>query len=181
MRQPKSHKIWNSHHPDDPIKPGDGCVIHHIDGNHYNDNPSNHRKMTRGNHRSLHMTGEQHFMFGKKHTKAAKDKMSAAKTGTKHSETWKKNMSQTNKGSNNPFFGHHHTDESKQRISKSHRDKPLSKEHKKNISRSIKNSTAFKTASELKRGRRLSDETRAKMRDGQRKRREKEKRKEVIE
>ncbi|MFW9899748.1 MAG: hypothetical protein ACFFDY_00495 [Candidatus Thorarchaeota archaeon] len=48
------HKIWNRHPPDDSILPGDGNVIHHIDFDHYNDDPDNLQKMTRAEHNVVH-------------------------------------------------------------------------------------------------------------------------------
>jgi hypothetical protein len=44
--------VWNETHPDDPVGPDDH--IHHIDGDRWNDDPSNLQKVTTGEHRHLH-------------------------------------------------------------------------------------------------------------------------------
>lgn len=49
-----AHSVWNKHHPANPIKPGDGNVIHHKDGNKKNDSPKNLVKMPDAKHRSDH-------------------------------------------------------------------------------------------------------------------------------
>lgn len=54
----KSHRIWNENHPDDKIKPIERWKfshnIHHKDGNHDNDEPSNQQKMTHKGHTAFH-------------------------------------------------------------------------------------------------------------------------------
>jgi hypothetical protein len=54
------HIIWNKMHPEDMIVKGDGCLIHHIDGNHFNNNPNNLKKMTWEAHSSLHNKGKRY-------------------------------------------------------------------------------------------------------------------------
>ena len=46
--------MWNENHPDDQIQPGDGCCIHHIDGDKHNDVPENLLKLTVSDHMRLH-------------------------------------------------------------------------------------------------------------------------------
>lgn len=48
----RSHHVWNQHHPDDPILPGE--YIHHVDHNRFNDAPANLRKLRAGEHQSYH-------------------------------------------------------------------------------------------------------------------------------
>lgn len=45
-----------------------------------------------------------------------REKMSKAKIGTKHSEEWKKNMSERMKGEGNHFYGKHHNQEAIEKI-----------------------------------------------------------------
>jgi len=49
-----AHYVWNQTYPDDPIKPGDGFVIHHKDGDKKNDAPDNLEKLPDPMHRSEH-------------------------------------------------------------------------------------------------------------------------------
>lgn len=51
-------------------------------------------------------------------------KMSEAKKGTKHTDEWKKNMSERNSGDRNPFAGKHHSEESRKKISLSNIGRP---------------------------------------------------------
>jgi len=50
-----SHMVWNEHHPDSPVQPGE--VVHHKDGDVKNDAVGNLQKMTRAEHNKLHHTG----------------------------------------------------------------------------------------------------------------------------
>ena len=47
-----SRVLWNIMNPDDMVGLGD--VVHHIDGDRFNDSLSNLQKMTRGGHASMH-------------------------------------------------------------------------------------------------------------------------------
>lgn len=49
---PRSHAVWNQHHPDDPVQPGDH--VHHIDHDKLNDDPANLQKLTATEHAELH-------------------------------------------------------------------------------------------------------------------------------
>ena len=51
--------IWNYYYPNDKILPNDGFVIHHIDGNIFNNEIDNLRKMTHSAHTTLHLMGNQ--------------------------------------------------------------------------------------------------------------------------
>jgi hypothetical protein len=53
-------KIWDDLHPDDPFKKGD--VIHHINGNHNDDNPENLQKLTMSEHGQLPRRAEKYTM-----------------------------------------------------------------------------------------------------------------------
>ncbi|MFW9899667.1 MAG: NUMOD3 domain-containing DNA-binding protein [Candidatus Thorarchaeota archaeon] len=103
-KQHKYHKIWNDHHPDDPILPGDGNVIHHKDFDYSNDDPNNLQKMKAFDHLSLHKKGNNHYRYGKK----LPDEL-------------KKKISESLKGSSNPMFNKHHSKETKHRISEKKR------------------------------------------------------------
>ncbi|MFW9899768.1 MAG: NUMOD3 domain-containing DNA-binding protein [Candidatus Thorarchaeota archaeon] len=81
----KYYKIWNEHHPDDPITIGDGYHIHHIDGDHNNNDPDNLQKMKAFDHLSFHNKGR---LMNKE---------------------WREKISKANKGENNSFYGKKHT------------------------------------------------------------------------
>jgi len=75
------HKLWNEHHPDNQIVPGDGCVIHHIDENPNNNVPKNLLKMTDREHKKHHTTGGRHHNQGKKYSPELRKKLSDAHKG----------------------------------------------------------------------------------------------------
>ena len=100
----KHHRIWNKHHPEDPKIVGDNFVIHHIDGNHNNNNPNNLQKMTVRDHVTLHHEKDKHWWFGKHHSDETKQK-----------------MSEMRKGEKSYWFGKHHSKETKQKISENQR------------------------------------------------------------
>lgn len=52
------HRVWNATHPDNPIKEGDGFIIHHKDFNHDNNAPNNLQKVTKAEHNKLHHEGK---------------------------------------------------------------------------------------------------------------------------
>lgn len=84
------------------------------------------------------LKGENHPMFGRKHTEESKLKNSKSKTGQKHKEESKKKISLKNKGENHPMFGREHTDESKLKNRNSHIGKRHSVERILKISESHK-------------------------------------------
>ena len=57
--EPLSHDTWNFFHPDDPILKDDNNVIHHINGDSFDDRIENLQKLMRSKHSSLHATGNQ--------------------------------------------------------------------------------------------------------------------------
>ncbi len=105
-------------------------------------------------------SGENHPMFGRKHTPEALKKISLASTGRTVSEEAKRKISKANKGKT-PFKGKKLSDEAKAKISKANTGKPgtnlgkkFSEEHKKRISDSHKGKVSFR------RGQTLSEEHR---------------------
>lgn len=82
------------------------------------------------------LSGEDHGMYGKHHTKEAKEKIRLSNLGRKvwnkgkqSSEETKQKISENRKGKtageNHPLFGKHHTDESKEKNRISHLGKPV--------------------------------------------------------
>lgn len=94
---------------------GRRCHIHHLDGNHQNNDILNLVCMTPSEHLKHH---KKNVSLSEEHKK----KISETSKGTKRSEDHKKNMGESRKGEKNPFFGKH-----------------LSEEHKKKISETLKN------------------------------------------
>ena len=66
------------------------------------------------------LSGKDHPMFGKHHSKAAREKISKAGKGRKHSEDWKNKASERMAGKKNPFYGKKH-DEPTRKIIKEKR------------------------------------------------------------
>ncbi len=104
------HKTWNEYNPDNLITKGDRNVIHHINGNHFDNRIENLKKMSIIEHSRMHSTG-------KKASKETKEKMSAAQKGDK-----------------NHFWGKTHTNKTKKEIGKASAKKIHSEETKKKIS-----------------------------------------------
>ena len=78
----------------------DECV-HHVDGDHSNNDPDNLDVMTRAEHASLHMVGREVSI-------QTRERISSAMSGEKNPNYGKLS------GEENPFFGRHHTEESKE-------------------------------------------------------------------
>lgn len=53
-----SHDIWNYYNPNDRIKPKDGFVIHHINGDAGDDRIENLQKVIDSKHRKMHTIGK---------------------------------------------------------------------------------------------------------------------------
>jgi hypothetical protein len=79
-------------------------------------------------------SGENHHLFGKKHSEETKEKIRQSRLGKKHSEESKQKMSEERKGINNPFFGKKHSDEVKQIVSLTNKNKVRTEETKRKIS-----------------------------------------------
>ncbi len=120
--------VWNRHHPEDPILHGTGHVIHHKDHDHFNDSPDNLQKMTHSEHSIYHMSGDRHYMFGKKLSEKTKRRMSETHKGKKHSEMTKRKMSGALKGRPPTFgmLGKRHSEETRQKISEAGKGRPSS-------------------------------------------------------
>lgn len=102
----QSHIVWYAHTGHWPIVPDE--VVHHIDGDPSNDSFENLQLMSDFEHRSLHASGENHYMYGKTLSEEHKAKISASRMG-KYT------------GRNNPNFGKPRTEEVKAKISASTR------------------------------------------------------------
>jgi len=79
-------------------------------------------------------TGENHPNYGKTISEEHKKKLREAHTGRKLSKEHKKKMSEARKGENHPMYGKKLSQEHKKNLSESHKGKILSDEHKKNLS-----------------------------------------------
>ena len=167
MEIKKYHKIWNENNPDNMIKPGDGNVIHHVDGNYGNNDIYNLKKMTLSNHVKLHRAkqignkapmygkkftiehkeklskakiGNKNSMYGKKHSKETKRKMSESQKGKKVSIEGRINISNSKKGILHPMYRKHHTESAKRKISEKLKNKEVSNYTKEKISNALKES-----------------------------------------
>jgi hypothetical protein len=148
----KSHKIWNENHPDNPIKKGDGYLIHHKDGDHNNDDPDNHQKMTRGEHQALHATG---VIF----TKQRRNKIALSRIGK---SSWNKGLSKETDPRiiyTGGFSGKTHSKKTKLRMTKARIGKIQSKETRQKRKETMLGKNLGKLHSEA---------TKAKMRKSQR-------------
>lgn len=130
-------RVWHNHHGDIPFdKNGISYEIHHINGNHNDNRIENLACLSISEHYDIHYKQgdrfacesillrakghlekpkleykkEHHPMFGKRHTKASREKISKSHH----------NVS----GENNPMFGKSHSEETCKRISKSKQGKP---------------------------------------------------------
>jgi len=103
--------------------------LHHIDGNHGNNDFENQMWMHFGCHRSIHMNGNQ-YRKGVHLSEEAKKKLSTfakTRTGDKnsmfgrcHLEETKKKISKAMKGSQNHNYGKSFSKETKEKMSISH-------------------------------------------------------------
>ena len=93
--------------------------------------------MKHSEHSSLHDEGENHPMYGKKHSEESRKKNSESHKGKHHSDESKKKMSEAQKGKPK-------TEEWRKRIGEANKGKHLSEEHKKRLSEANKGNTATK-------------------------------------
>ena len=89
--------------------------------------------------------GENHPMYGKKHSEETKNKIGAASKGRHHTEEIKKKMSEAMKCEHNPMYGKKHSEEAKKKMSEAlkgkqawNKGKHLSEETKNKISEAKK-------------------------------------------
>lgn len=174
----KSHRAWNKCHPDDTM-PEDGYVIHHKDENHNNDTPDNLQKMTDSEHKSHHHKGKalsekqiqqisisntgRRPWLGKHHTEESKQRMSVAQKGKQA-------------GIHNSFYGKTHSKEARLKMSEK-RKLRITKQETRNkmsaarsgdkhpqygkpLSQTVKDKITVALT-----GKKLSEETKQKMRD----------------
>jgi hypothetical protein len=119
-----SEIVWNHHNPDN--KRTKGKVIHHIDGNCFNDNINNLQLLSHSEHSSLH--GKNNIV-----SEETKQKLREINTGKKHSEETKQKlrdhiisketrlkMSLSRTKEKNPMWKKQHTEEAKRKMSESH-------------------------------------------------------------
>ncbi len=166
-----SHKVWNDNFPDDPILKGE--CIHHKNGIHEDNRLENTQKMTKGEHSSIHKTGERHHMYGimgtahhsygKPVSKETRQKISKAKMGvpgTPHTKESKQKIRVA-------ATGRKHTPETCQKMSNSHLGVPLSLKNRQNISKALLGkSRSLETRQKISAssmGKKMSSESRQKM------------------
>ncbi|MBT6048977.1 MAG: hypothetical protein HOG49_19435 [Candidatus Scalindua sp.] len=126
------HKIWNTYNPNDKISSGRyKDVIHHIDGDHDNNEISNLQKMPHGEHTRLH--SKDRIV-----SDTTRKKQSRAKIGNKNGKGNIGNKIIDRKSP--PTF----TEEHRKKISKSGKGRVFTEEHKQKISDSIKRPLANK-------------------------------------
>lgn len=90
---------------------------------------------------SLAHSGEKNIMFGKTHTKEAREKIRNArlgKKGTKHTDEWKIKASERMKSTNNPNFGKPLLDSVKKKLSESLKGRIVSDDTKRKMSEAAK-------------------------------------------
>lgn len=79
------------------------------------------------------MMGDKNPNYGKKYSEETKEKISEQMTGKKHSKETKQRMSINNSGENHRMFGKTHTEATKKKMSEKKTGKKLSEETKKKI------------------------------------------------
>lgn len=98
---------------------------------------------------SAALSGENHPMYGKKHTQETRKKMSKAHSGKnnhmygkKHSEETRNKISKANSGENHYMYGKKHSEDTKKKMSKTKSGKKHSEDAKKKMSEA-KNTTGY--------------------------------------
>jgi len=133
-----------------PLKKGED--VHHIDFNHFNDDPFNLVVLPHSEHIRLHSLGNKNWL-GKHHSEETRAKMHLSNAGQHRSEEFKAEMRLVNSGR---WLGKHHSVETKAKMSQA----------------LLGNKRALGNKNSL--GHHHSEETKAKMRLAQQARREKE-------
>ena len=93
--------------------------------------------MKHSEHTSLHDEGENHPMYGKKHSEESKRKMAEVRKGKPKSEEHKKKIGEANKGKKM-------SEEARRKMSAAHKGKHLSEEHKNKLREVNKGNTHAK-------------------------------------
>ena len=110
-------------------------TLHHIDGNHDNNDLKNLMYVHFGCHARLHHKGSHH-------SEEHRRKISESSKGRHHSEETRRKIGLASKdrmtGDKNPMFGKHHSEESKKKMSESSKGRHHSEETKRKISESMK-------------------------------------------
>jgi hypothetical protein len=132
----ETHKIWNLYYPNNKIIKGDGYIIHHKDGNNFNNIISNLEKITPSKHTSIHIKqGDLGFRkgnkiwLGRKHSKESKIKIGKSSKNRICSDETKKKISLAVSGKKNGFYGKNHTEEMKTYMSNSKKGKNIGKDN----------------------------------------------------
>lgn len=122
--------------------------------------------------------GKNTWSKGRKMSQETIEKISASNRGKKMSDEFKRKMSESRKGVGNPMFGKTRSEETREKASKSLKGRIFTEEHRANLSAALKGHNVPLEArnkwSELFTGKKLSDETKQKMSEGQKRRRERE-------
>ena len=139
------HKIWNRFNPDDKIREGDGCVIHHKNMNPYDNRIENLQKMTRAEHNYLHHKDVKRrgiALDNIQKSNATRRGENNPNWGKPLSEETKRKLSIRFSGENNNMFGRatyghlgkKHSEESKEKNRQAHLGRKHSNESKKKMS-----------------------------------------------
>lgn len=152
-----AHIVWNFNNPDNQWQKG--YVIHHKDGNSFNDCIYNLELMTISEHRKLHTKGDKNPNYGLSMSKEQKQVISRANKGKKRTIELKEWFSKTRKG-------HFVSGETKKKIGLAHKGKIVSDETKHKISEKAKTRLSDKTK-HPNYGKPHSEETKKKMSESQ--------------
>jgi len=148
----QARKAWNSFYPDDLIERNSGWVIHHIDENPDNNAKENLQKMTPREHTILHNTGRIPSEKQRAAVSAA-NKGHTRWLGKKHTDESRRKMSESQSGKKHHRFGKKQPPEVGKKIAKALKGKYPKGEH-------------------YLCGRKRSEETKQRISEGHRRRRE---------